>query len=51
VNALRTRLGMIYVAALVLVVVCIPLMHEAKQLHTPKTWPAVSIRSSSGFLG
>jgi hypothetical protein len=42
---------MIYVAALILVVVCIPLMHDAKHLRSSQTWPAGIARSGNSFLG
>jgi hypothetical protein len=50
VNAFKTRPGMIYVAVLVLVVCSIPLMHEAKRIHTLQNWPT-DAQSHRGFLG
>ncbi|WP_180356000.1 hypothetical protein [Aliirhizobium smilacinae] len=49
-NTFRTRVGMVYVAALVLVVCSIPLMHEAKRIHTLQSWPT-DAQPHRGFLG
>lgn len=42
---------MIYVAALVVVVVCIPLMHDSKRPHAPQTWLPGAMRPNSSVLG
>jgi hypothetical protein len=51
VNSFRTRPGMVYVAVLVLVVCSIPLMREAKRMHTLQTWPTDSAQPHRSFLG
>lgn len=50
-NALRTRLGIIYVAALVLVIISIPALREAKHLNSVQTWPAGATTANHSFSG
>lgn len=50
-NSFRTRPGMMYVAALVLVIVSIPLMREAKRMHNLQTWPTDTTQIHRSLAG
>lgn len=50
-NPFKARPGMVFVAVLVLVVFSIPLMREAKRLHTLQTWPVDDTRPHHSFVG
>lgn len=50
-NAFKTRPGLVYVAVLVMLVVCIPMLREAKHMHSPEAWPAGFSQPHRGFAG
>ncbi|AYD03567.1 hypothetical protein [Neorhizobium sp. NCHU2750] len=50
-NSLKTRPGMVYIAALVIVVCSIPLMREAKRIHTLQSWPTENVQRHRNFMG
>jgi len=51
VNVLKTRPGLVYVAILVMLVVCIPMLREARHVHSLQGWPSGISQPHRGFAG
>lgn len=50
-NILKTRPGLVYVAVLVMLVVSIPMLREARHVHSLQGWPGGISHTHRGFVG
>ncbi|MGF9566499.1 hypothetical protein [Neorhizobium sp. JUb45] len=51
VNAFKTRPGIVYIAILVMLVVSIPMLREAKHMRSLQGWPTGASQPHRSFSG